>query len=94
MEKVGARGRSRESELANFVLFPDAVQHEAKRSGAPQSRDRYKRRSLERSRLKSAFTRVFDALWPGQVCPYFFAGQYFWKYFASGGGWFFWIGIT
>jgi hypothetical protein len=26
--------------------------------------------------------------------PYFFAGQYFWKYFGSGGGWFFWIGIT
>ncbi len=28
------------------------------------------------------------------VAPYFFAWpQYFWKYFRSGGGWFFWIGM-
>jgi hypothetical protein len=26
--------------------------------------------------------------------PYFFAGQYFWKNFISGGGWSFWIGMT
>jgi hypothetical protein len=29
----------------------------------------------------------------GERAPYFLAGQYFWKYFISGGGWFFWIGM-
>ncbi len=53
--------RERESDIARLFLrlrFPGAAQHAAKRSGALQTRDRFKLRSLRRSRTSGASLRL------------------------------------